>query len=97
MATYVALFNWTEQGVKSARETVDRFEAVRTQFQELGVTLEESYWTIGPHDVVAILEAPDDESVSAALLALAGAGNLRTTTMRAFTADEMRGVIQRMP
>jgi uncharacterized protein with GYD domain len=97
MPTYVALLNWTEQGVKSAKDTVDRWEAARTQFEGIGVTLKESYWTVGPYDVVAIVEGPDDESASAALLGLAGAGNLRSTTMRAFTADEMRGVIQRMP
>jgi uncharacterized protein with GYD domain len=50
-------------------------------------------WTLGGHDLVAILDAPDEETLAAALLMLSSQGNLRTTTLRAFGADEMRAVI----
>ena len=43
--------------------------------------------------VVGIVEAPDDQTLAAGLLAVAGQGNIRTTTLRAFNADEMKGVI----
>jgi uncharacterized protein with GYD domain len=94
MPTYVALLDWTEQGVKGAKDTVDRYEGARSAFEERGVRLRETLWTMGPHDVVVIVDAPDDETLSAAMLTLAGQGNVRTTTMRAFSADEMRGVLQ---
>lgn len=55
----------------------------------------EVYWTLGQHDIVAVAEAPDDETIAAALLALGSQGNVRTKTMRAFSREEMRGVIQR--
>ena len=97
MPTYVALFNWTEQGVRSARDTVDRFESGRQLFEQMGLTIREVLWTVGPYDLVALADAPDDETVAAAMLALAGQGNVRTTTMRAFRPEEMRGVIGRMP
>ena|SRR6266516_2736652 len=97
MPTYVALFNWTEQGVKGAKDTVDRYEATRPELEALGVKVRDIYWTVGPYDLVSTFDAPDDETLSAALLTLAGAGNVRTTTMRAFSAEEMRGVVQRMP
>ena len=97
MPTYVALFNWTEQGVRSARDTVDRFESGRQTFEQMGLTIRDVHWTVGPYDLVAVADAPDDETVSAAMLALAAQGNVRTTTMRAFGPDEMRGVIGRMP
>lgn len=96
MPTYVLLLNWTEQGVRNVRESVDRYEQAQPMFEQRGVTLRDAYWTVGPYDLVAMAEAPDDETMSAAALALASQGNVRSTTMRAFSADEMRGVLQRL-
>jgi uncharacterized protein with GYD domain len=95
MPRYVTLINWTEQGAASFKETVDRYEAAQQQFEKLGVKLVDVYWTIGEHDIVTVVEAPDDESATAALLRLGSAGNVRTKTMRAFSRDEMRGVIEK--
>ncbi len=93
MPTFVALIDWTEQGVKNFRETVDRYEASRDSFEQLGVRLTQVYWTLGEHDLVAIAEADDEETMAAATLMLASQGNVRTTTMRALSTDEMRAVI----
>jgi uncharacterized protein with GYD domain len=93
MPTYVTLMNWTEQGVKSFKESVDRAEAAEVALSPAGIKFKDLYWTIGAYDLVATFEAPDDETLAAALLALAAQGNLRTTTLRAFTAAEMKGVI----
>lgn len=93
MATYIALIDWTEQGVKGFRESVDRYEAARDAFEQMGVRLTQVYWTLGTHDIVAVAEADDEETMAAATLMLAAQGNLRTTTMRAFSADEMRAVV----
>ena len=95
MATYVTLINWTDQGVKNFKDTVDRYEAAQSQFEALGVRFTDVRWTLGPYDIVGILDAPDDESATAALLAVGGQGNIRTTTLRAFNASEMRGVIEK--
>jgi uncharacterized protein with GYD domain len=91
--TYIALLNWTDQGVKSFRETVDRAAAAEVALSPAGIKFKDLYWTIGPYDLIATLDAPDEEALTAALLALAAQGNLRTTTLRAFDAEEMRGVI----
>jgi len=93
MPTYVSLINWTEKGVAAFKDTVDRSEAGKELAAKFGGALKEIYWTIGPYDIVAVSEAPDDESASAFALTLAAGGNIRSVTMRAFTADEMRGVI----
>jgi uncharacterized protein with GYD domain len=93
MATYVVFSDWTHAGVASFRDSVDRFEAARSQFEGMGVDFKEIYWTFGAHDMVNIVEAPDDETLAAAVLKVAALGNLRTTTMRALSADEMRAVI----
>ena len=95
MPRYVTLINWTEQGIAGFKDSVDRYEAAQQQFEELGVKFVDVYWTLGEHDIVAVVEAPDDESATAALLRLGSAGNLRTKTMRAFSRDEMRGVIDK--
>jgi len=95
MPRYVTLINWTEQGIAGFKERVDRYEATQKQFEELGVQLVDVYWTLGEHDIVALVEAPDDESATAALLMLGSAGNVRTKTMRAFSREEMRGVIDK--
>jgi uncharacterized protein with GYD domain len=94
MARYVSLLSWTEQGAKDYRHTVDRAEAAKKLATDLGGSLE-TLWTLGSYDVVAISEFPDDESATAFLLRVAADGNIRSTTMRAFDAEEMRGIIGR--
>jgi uncharacterized protein with GYD domain len=93
MATYIVLSDWTQQGVANFEQTVDRYDAGLRQLEALGVSVKERYWTLGDHDMVSILDAPDDEMLAAALLKVASLGNFRTTTLRAFSADEMRAVI----
>jgi uncharacterized protein with GYD domain len=95
MPSYVTLMNWTDQGVKSFKESVDRASAAEVALSPAGIKFKDLYWTVGAYDLIAIVEAPDEESLAAALLVLAAQGNLRTTTMRAFTAEEMQGVIAR--
>lgn len=95
MATYVALVDWTDQGVQGFKESVDRYETAQSQMQSMGVEFTNIYWTLGGHDMVSIVEAPDDQTLAAAMLRVAGLGNIRTTTLRAFSADEMRDVIRK--
>jgi uncharacterized protein with GYD domain len=96
MATYVALFNWTDQGIRNVTQTVNRYEKSTELAERHGVSFEQVYWTVGPYDIVAVFEAPDDESASAFLLELSSAGNLRTTTLRAYEREEMSGILERL-
>ena len=93
MPTYISLINWTEKGAASFADTVDRATAAQALAESFGGSMKEIYWTVGPYDIVAVSEAPDDESATAFALKLGSMGNLRTTTMRAFSGDEMRGII----
>jgi uncharacterized protein with GYD domain len=93
MPAYVALIDWTDQGVRNFKDSVDRYDAAQSAFEGLGVRFTNVWWTLGAHDIVATVEAPDDETLAAALLAVAGQGNIRTTTLRAFTGEEMRTII----
>jgi uncharacterized protein with GYD domain len=95
MPHYVSLINWTDQGVRNATETTQRAAQAQQMMEQMGGRMD-IYWTIGRYDVVAFIEAPDDETVTAVLLRTAGAGNVRSETLRAFTADEMTGVLQKL-
>jgi uncharacterized protein with GYD domain len=93
MPSYIVLMNWTDQGVIGFKDSVDRADAAEIALSPAGIRFIDIRWTVGAHDLVATLEAPDEETLAAALLTLAAQGNIRTTTLRAFTAEEMRGVI----
>ena len=93
MATYIVLSEWTQQGVANFDQTVDRYDAGLSELEGLGVSVKERYWTLGDHDMVSVIDAPNDEMLAAAMLKLASLGNFRTTTLRALSLDEMRAVI----
>lgn len=93
MANYISLLQWTEQGVKNFGDSVDRVANAKQAIEKLGGKLGHIYWTLGPYDVVAITEFPDDETATAFALKLSSLGNVRSTTMRAFDEGEFRGVI----
>lgn len=95
MASYIVLVNWTEKGIAGYGETTKRARAAGELAATYGGSLSKIWWTVGPYDLVAHMEFPDDESMTAFLLALAASGNLRTTTMRAFDDAEMDAIIAR--
>jgi uncharacterized protein with GYD domain len=93
MATYIALVNWTDQGIKNVKEAPARVDAARGLADKLGCEMRDFYMTIGPYDMVATLEAPDDEAAAKFALSLGSAGNVRTTTLKAFPEDSFRKII----
>ena len=95
MPTYVTLINWTEQGVKNFKDTVDRAAKAEEAMEKLGVTFKDIYWTVGQYDIVGIIEAQDEQSATAALLTIASQGNIRTTTLRAYNREEMAKIIEK--
>lgn len=96
MATYILLATYTEQGIKGIKDTVKRTDAVKELAKKAGVTMQESYWTLGAYDVVAVFEAPDDMAMTAFSLSVAKLGNVKTQTLRAFSSKEMSGILDRM-
>jgi uncharacterized protein with GYD domain len=97
MPKYGTLYNWTDQGVKNAKDTtVSRTQAAKQLVASKGGTIDAVLWTLGPYDLVSIGDLPDDETVAAMNLQLASAGGVRTLSMRAFTEDEMNAIIAKM-
>ncbi len=97
MPTYIALLNFTEQGVKAIKDLPARIAGGRQQMESKGAKLHSYFLTMGQYDAVAIVEAPDDESMASLLLMQAGVGNIRTTTLRAFTEEEIPGILDKLP
>ena len=96
MATFVMLVNWTEQGIRDYRDTAKRADAFTDRLKKYGASLKEIYWTLGAYDIVAVVDAPDDESMTAAALEVGALGNIRTTTLRGFTRSELEGIIKKI-
>ncbi len=94
MATYVTLLNYTDQGIRNTKEAPQRIEAAKALIESMGGRFVAYYLTLGQFDTVIIAEAPDDETVAKVVMKIAGAGNVRTTTMRAFDEAEATRIFQ---
>lgn len=88
MPTYVALVKFTDQGIRNIKESPKRAEAFRGLCDKLGAKAKDIYWTMGRYDIVVIVEAPDEVTMEAILYSVGSLGNVRTETLRAFTAQE---------
>jgi uncharacterized protein with GYD domain len=93
MALYITLVNWTDQGIKSIKEAPDRIDAVRAFARTHGCEMRDFYMTVGAYDMVATMEAPDDETMARIALKIGSAGNVRTTTLKAFSEDAFRKIV----
>ncbi len=94
MATFIALLDYTDKGIREIRDSPHRADRFSALAEKAGAKVLAQYWTIGSHDGVLILEAPDDEVAASILLSLGAGGHVRTTTLRAFEWAEAQGLIQ---
>ena len=88
MATYIVLGKWTQQGSQGATEGGKRRQAAKEVAKSFGGEIKQTYLTMGEYDIVAIVEAPDDEAVAKIALKIGSFGNLHTQTLRAFDEAE---------
>ncbi|MBL8325218.1 MAG: GYD domain-containing protein [Rubrivivax sp.] len=97
MVTYIGLLSFTEKGVQTIKQTTQRAAAAKEVGKRLGVNMKDIYWTLGQHDIVCVLEADDEQSLTAFELAIAQQGNVRSQTLRAFSAAEMEKILAKLP
>lgn len=97
MVTYIGLLNFTDKGIQSVKSTTQRAAAAKEVAGRYGVTMREIFWTLGEYDVVCVLEAKDEQSLTAFNLATALQGNVRSQSLRAFNAAEMDQVLAKLP
>lgn len=96
MPTYISLVNFTEQGIKSVKDSVKRSEAFKNLAKKHGSSVKEIFWVHGHYDAVSIIESPDDASATALAMSISKAGNIRTQTLRAFSAAEMAKILEKV-
>ncbi len=96
MPAFIILGNFTEQGLRTVKETTKRAEKFKEIAKQHGATVKDIYWTLGKYDVVSIVEAPDVTSMTALGLTLGMAGNVRTQTLAAFSTDDMGKVLAKV-
>ena len=96
MATFIGLVNFTDQGIRNVKDSPDRYEAFRAMAEKLGVAVKGFYYTLGNYDLVVVLEGTD-EAVTTALLKVGSLGNVRTQTLRAFSVEDMKNIVGKMP
>ena len=93
MNTYIVLFNYTEQGIRSIREAGSRLDGLKRTLNDLGGEVTAFYLTMGPYDTVAVVTLPDDAIMARLALSLGSVGNVRTLSMRAFPEPEYRAIL----
>jgi uncharacterized protein with GYD domain len=96
MATYIALCRFTDQGIRTVKDTTKRAAAVQEAAAKFGANMAQIYWTLGQYDLVTVIEASDEQAATAFALSIASAGNIRMETMRAFNRDEVQAILGKM-
>jgi uncharacterized protein with GYD domain len=93
MPKYILLVDWTDTGVVALRESPARPDKARDMARALGAVIEQIYMIMGDHDVIAVVDAPNDDAMAKFVLRLAAGGSVRTRTLKAFTEDEYRAIL----
>jgi uncharacterized protein with GYD domain len=96
MPKYIVLYRFTTEGAKNIRETVKRARETREQTEKRGFKVQALLWTQGPYDLVSIVDAPSEEAMMGAMANVVAAGNVSSTTMRAFDDKEMEAVLKQV-
>ncbi len=96
MANYVCLIQFTDQGIRNIQDTVKRGDAAMAEAKKMGMKIVDEYWTMGAYDGVVVMEAPDDETMSAFILKVGSLGNVKGQTLRAFRRNEIEGILAKV-
>ena len=97
MSKYLILFRFTQKGIENIKESPDRVEAAKQLFRDMNAEVEKFYGLMGRYDTMFIVEAPDDETMVKAAAAIGSLGYVKTETLRAFTEEEYRSIIEALP
>jgi uncharacterized protein with GYD domain len=96
MSHYIILINFTDQGIKNVKDSPKRAEAFKSAVEKKCGKVINLYYTLGKHDIVAIVEAPNDEAIASVLYVTGSLGNVRTKTFKAFPMSEAAKIIEKL-
>lgn len=94
MLTYIILMKGTQKGLANPKTLTADLQAAAETLKKFGGKQLDWNLTLGPYDVVAKVEFPNDNAAAAYLLAVAASGNHETVTMRAFSLEEVKKITQ---
>ena len=97
MSKYTLLINWTEQGIRNVKDTIKRAKSFEDAVEKAGGNSLCFYYTMGRYDMVAMVEAPTDQTMASILFRLGSLGNVRTETLKTFSMDETSNIIEKLP
>jgi len=97
MPTFVAMLSWTDQGIRSVKDTPKRVQAAKDAAKKLGIEIKQIFLTTGEFDILSILEAADGDKVAKFAMMTGAQGNVRTRTVRAWPEAEMIKLISELP
>ena len=97
MPTYIGLYKLTDQGIKNIKEAPGRVEDAIKGAEAIGAKVIGVYSVMGEYDYVTIGEFPSDEHAMTFAMALGSRGNVRTTTLKAFTREEFAEIVKKLP
>jgi len=97
MPTFIITLNWTEQGIRSVKDSPKRAQAARELAKKIGVEIKQVFLTSGDSDLLVIVEAPNGDNVAKLVLAIGAQGNVRTRMVRAWSEAETAKMISELP
>jgi len=97
MATYIVLINFTDQGIRNIKQVPEGIKAGTAAAEKLGIKIKDRYMVVGAYDAVIVADAPNDEAITTWALSVGSKGNIRTQTLRSFSADEMSIILSKIP
>jgi uncharacterized protein with GYD domain len=97
MPKFILSLNWTDQGIRSVKDSPKRAQAARELAKKVGVEIKEVYLTSGADDLLLIVDTPNGDNVAKFALALSSQGNVRTRTARAWPESEFQKLISELP
>lgn len=93
MTQYIALLNFTEQGIRAIKDTSKRAKAFRDLAHGMGVVVNSVHWTLGLYDLVIIMEAPSSETMASLMMKLGSLGNVKSQTLHAFSEADIDSIL----
>ena len=97
MPTYMTLCTFTDKGLKVMKDSKETAKKAIQDAEKAGIKVIGHYFLMGEYDVVVITECPNDEAAVASSIIASSGGEIKTTTMRAFTPEEFFGIIDKLP
>ena len=94
MKTFIALVSWTQKGIQEFRESPSRVDKAKAMISAAGGEMTSFHMTLGHYDMVAVIEAPDEQTYTKIMHLRGSKVGVRTETLRAFPEYEYRSIIE---